>query len=90
MTRHLKLYHSRFAAERADTVKALEAVWEQSVAARSVFPSCANFAQYACAQRRLVRLNPERVKIAERFMRNAGYVIGPPSKRGARTWVPMP
>jgi hypothetical protein len=82
-----KQYEDRFASQRPETYRAYVDVWTHSFAARSEFSSWALFSRMASAEPSLRRDAPERVGRAEQIMRDHGYEIGTPTRRGARRWV---
>ena len=79
-------YEDRY-RQRPETYAAYVDVWTTEPAARAEFTGWAVFSQTANAEPKFRRDLPERVRIAERIMRSAGYEIGEPTKRGARRWV---
>jgi short subunit dehydrogenase-like uncharacterized protein len=71
---------------RPDTFEAYVDVWTRIEETQQQFRSWATFARAANAQRATVERQPGRVADAERLMREGGYEIGEPTKRGARQW----
>lgn len=69
---------------RHDTWRAYVDVRDRTPEARQHFKSWAMFSQAANAEPKQRELGHDMA--AERLMKSAGYEIGPPTARGARTW----
>jgi hemerythrin-like domain-containing protein len=79
-------YKDRF-RRRPETYEAYVDVWRAKPEAREEFKSWALFSRMANAEPKLRTTQPDRVLRAERIMREAGYEIGQPTRRGARRWI---
>lgn len=82
-------YESRY-TERPETYRAYVDVWQRLADARRIFSGWASFSQAANAEPAQVERRPDRVRAAERLLREAGYELGPLTRRGARRWIKRP
>ncbi len=87
MSEEWEQYRTRFLAERPETYDAYVDVWTRGPEAGRYFTSWADFTQCASAEPKRRREQPERVARAEEIMEQAGYRIGPTTRRGARRWL---
>jgi hypothetical protein len=79
-------YQYRYNA-RPETFDAYVDTWTRLPETRMAFGGWVGFAQAASAEPSLVAKRPERVRLAEKLMHQAGYQIGSPTEKGARQWV---
>lgn len=75
-------YKGRYSL-RPETFDAYVDVWQRIPEARASFSGWASFSQAASAE---PAQQPDRVRAAEECMRLGRYVLGAPTKRGARRW----
>lgn len=85
MSHEWEQYEERYTL-RPETYEAYVDVWNRVPRARSEFTGWAIFSQMANAEPEKRRNHLSRVRLAEEIMREAGYEIGPTTKRGARRW----
>ena len=86
MSTEWEKYKGRY-SERPETYDAYVDVWKRVPAASEEFSGWPIFTQMASAEPDKWNRYPDRVRKAERFMREGGYEMGAPTKRGARRWT---